>query len=70
VLSDPEHGSQNVRSDVSTAMLREFKVRGVEISFYEGSARVKSPAAGVGFTVFVSFSFLQAAFALVGPVHS
>jgi hypothetical protein len=39
-------------------------------SFYEGSARVKSPAAGVGFTVFVSFSFLQAAFALVGPVHS
>ena len=39
------------------------------ISFYEGSARVKSPAAGFGFTVFSSFSFLQTVFALVGPVH-
>ena len=39
------------------------------ISFYEGSPRVKSPAAGFGFTVFSSFSFLQAVFALVGPVH-
>ena len=38
------------------------------ISFYEGSARVKSPAAGFGFTVFCSF--LQAVFALVGPVRS
>jgi hypothetical protein len=27
-------------------------------SFYEGSLRVKSPAAGFGFTVFSSFSFL------------
>ena len=41
-----------------------------EFSFYEGSPRVKSPAAGFWFTVFFSFSFLQAAFALVGPVHS
>ena len=40
------------------------------ISFYEGSPRVKAPAAGFGFTVFSSFSFLQVAFALVGPVHS
>ena len=32
--------------------------------------RVSSlPAAGFGFTVFSSFSFLQAVFALVGPVH-
>jgi len=41
-----------------------------EISFYEGSPRVKPPGAGFWFTVFVSFLFLQAAFALVGPVHS
>jgi hypothetical protein len=39
-------------------------------SFYEGSARVKSPAAGFGFTAFASRSFLPVAFALVGPVHS
>lgn len=38
-------------------------------SFYEGPPRVKSPAAGFGFTVFFSFSFLQAALALVGPVR-
>ena len=40
------------------------------LSFYEGAPRVKAPAAGFGFTVFCSFSFLQVAFALVGPVHS
>jgi len=39
-------------------------------SFYEGCARVKSPAAGFGFSVFSSFSFLQAVFALVGPIRS
>src|SRR5258708_4308210 len=39
------------------------------ISFYEGSPRVKSPAAGFGFMAFASFSFLRAAVALVGPVH-
>src|SRR5688572_10895381 len=38
-------------------------------SFYEGSPRVKSPAAGFGFTG-LALSFLRAAFALVGPVHS
>ena len=39
------------------------------ISFYEGSPRVKPPGAGFWFTVFVSFLFLQAVFALVGPVQ-
>ena len=59
LLHDPE----TARTTCSSRHEREG------ISFYEGSARVKSPAAGFGFTVFSSFSFLQAVFALVGPVH-
>ena len=32
-ISDPEHGTQNVRSDVSVALLSEFRSLGIEIPF-------------------------------------
>jgi small-conductance mechanosensitive channel len=32
-IEDPERGSQNVRSDVSLALLSEFRARGIEIPF-------------------------------------
>ena len=35
-IEDPERGSQNVRSDVSLALLSEFRARGIEIPFRSG----------------------------------
>ncbi len=32
-IDDPEHGSQNIRSDISVQILSEFRTRGIEIPF-------------------------------------
>jgi small-conductance mechanosensitive channel len=39
-IKDPERGSQNVRSDVSLALLSEFRARGVEIPYPQREVRL------------------------------
>jgi small-conductance mechanosensitive channel len=39
-IKDPELGSQNVRSDVSLALLSEFRARGIEIPFPQREVRM------------------------------
>lgn len=39
-IEDPERGSQAVRSDVSVAILREFKARGIEIPYPQREVRL------------------------------
>jgi small-conductance mechanosensitive channel len=39
-IRDPERGSQNVRSDVSLALLAEFRARGIEIPYPQREVRV------------------------------
>ncbi len=39
-IKDPERGSQNVRSDVSVALLAEFQARGIEIPFPQREVRL------------------------------
>jgi small-conductance mechanosensitive channel len=39
-ISDPEEGSQNVRSDISVAVLSEFRARGIEIPFPQRDVRL------------------------------
>jgi small-conductance mechanosensitive channel len=39
-IEDPERGSQNVRSDVSLALLSEFRARGVEIPYPQREVRL------------------------------
>jgi len=39
-IEDPERGSQNVRSDVSVAILREFQARGIEIPYPQREVRL------------------------------
>jgi small-conductance mechanosensitive channel len=39
-IKDPERGSQNVRSDVSVALLSEFRARGIEIPFPQREVRL------------------------------
>jgi small-conductance mechanosensitive channel len=39
-ISDPEDGSQNVRSDLSVAILDEFRARGIEIPFPQRDVRL------------------------------
>jgi len=39
-IEDPERGSQNVRSDVSVAILREFKARRIEIPYPQREVRL------------------------------
>jgi small-conductance mechanosensitive channel len=39
-IEDPERGSQNVRSDVSVALLAEFRARGIEIPYPQRELRL------------------------------
>jgi small-conductance mechanosensitive channel len=39
-IEDPERGSQNVRSDVSLALLSEFRARGIEIPYPQREVRL------------------------------
>ena len=39
-IEDPERGSQNVRSDVSLALLAEFRARGIEIPYPQREVRL------------------------------
>ncbi len=39
-IEDPERGSQAVRSDVSVAILREFRARGIEIPYPQREVRM------------------------------
>jgi small-conductance mechanosensitive channel len=39
-IEDPERGSQNVRSDVSLALLSEFRARGIEIPYPQREVRM------------------------------
>jgi small-conductance mechanosensitive channel len=39
-IQDPERGSQNVRSDVSLALLSEFRTRGIEIPYPQREVRL------------------------------
>ena len=39
-IQDPERGSQNVRSDVSLALLSEFRARGIEIPVPQREVRM------------------------------
>jgi len=39
-IEDPERGSQSVRSDLSLAILREFKARGIEIPYPQREVRL------------------------------
>ena len=43
-IEDPEHGSQNVRSDISVALLAQFKARGVEIPYPQREVRLLGAA--------------------------
>ncbi len=43
-VSDPELGTQNVRSDLSVALLAEFKARGIEISYPQREVRLVGAA--------------------------
>lgn len=42
-IADPERGSQNVRSDISVEILREFRARGIEIPYPQREVRVLGP---------------------------
>jgi small-conductance mechanosensitive channel len=39
-IQDPEQGSQNVRSDLSVAILSEFQARGIEIPYPQREVRL------------------------------
>ena len=39
-IEDPERGSQNVRSDISLALLTEFRARGIEIPYPQREVRL------------------------------
>ncbi len=39
-IKDPESGSQNVRSDLSLALLAEFRARGIEIPYPQREVRI------------------------------
>ena len=39
-IEDPERGSQNVRSDVSLALLAAFRARGIEIPYPQREVRL------------------------------
>jgi len=39
-IADPEQGTQNIRSDVSVEIVREFHARGIEIPFPQREVRV------------------------------
>ena len=39
-IEDPERGSQNVRSDVSLALLTVFRARGIEIPYPQREVRL------------------------------
>src|SRR6185436_12530012 len=39
-IKDPESGSQNVRSDLSLALLAEFRARGIEIPYPQREVRL------------------------------
>jgi small-conductance mechanosensitive channel len=39
-IEDPERGSQNVRSDVSLALLEAFRARGIEIPYPQREVRI------------------------------
>jgi len=39
-IEDPERGSQNVRSDLSVALLAAFKARGIEIPYPQREVRL------------------------------
>jgi small-conductance mechanosensitive channel len=43
-IQDPERGSQNVRSDVSVALLAEFRSRGIEIPYPQREVRLVGAA--------------------------
>jgi len=43
-ISDPESGSLNVRSDISVALLQEFRARGIEIPFPRREVRLLGAA--------------------------
>lgn len=43
-ISDPENGTQNVRSDVSVALLQEFRDREIEIPFPQREVRLSGAA--------------------------
>jgi small-conductance mechanosensitive channel len=45
-IEDPERGSQNVRSDVSVAILGEFKARGIEIPYPQREVRLLEAGPG------------------------
>jgi len=45
-IQDPELGSQNVRSDLSVALLAEFKARGIEIPYPQREVRLLGGGAG------------------------
>jgi len=45
-IQDPELGSQNVRSDLSVALLAEFKTRGIEIPYPQREVRLLGGGAG------------------------
>ena len=68
--SQPRPGSIIALTDPKHAATARISRHGGEgISFYEGEAVVKPQAADLVFTSFPVFSFLQALYALVGPVH-
>jgi small-conductance mechanosensitive channel len=39
-IEDPERGSQNLRSDISLALLAEFRSRGIEIPYPQREVRL------------------------------
>jgi small-conductance mechanosensitive channel len=45
-ISDPEGGSLNVRSEISVAMLEEFRTRGIEIPFPQREVRLLQSTSG------------------------
>ena len=44
-IADPESGSQNVRSDLSLAILDKFNARGIEIPYPQREVRLLSGGA-------------------------
>ena len=45
-VSDPESGSLNIRSDVSVALLQEYRARGIEIPFPQRDVRLLQGTSG------------------------
>ena len=43
-IKDPERGSQNVRSDVSIAVLAAFRAKGIEIPYPQREVRLTGTA--------------------------